>query len=690
MSSALDTAIIGDDGGAPALTPSNTKLGPWESRREDGRSSRKKFEDTWRIVQSYLDGKQWVGLNKDTRSLVDLRNRSEEQNREHYVIDLMSQYVRAQVGRIMATDFRPPFAFRRDDWEGQKIAAQAQRAFDYAWEEEIGADEVLYEIALGIVGYGTQGLWVRYDPMLGAMLGEVPMMDGRALLDPAEAHEHVAKMAMLGQQATFKPVREGKIVWQDVGWQNIIPPPGVRREQDFPWLILERPVPVSTVRGLYGSAAEGLTAEKLNATDTTSQDERKLKDHLMLCTGYEFPTPEHPRGQEVVFAQGKMLERRDQLPYCVKGQYKAGVFFFHWQRLKHRFWSQGVAEKLIGPQRNLNRRRSQVTESIDRMGLGRVYAPPGAITAKNVPMGRIGELVEIKPQYADAVREVPGTGPGQWIQADAEISKQDMDRAAGQSDQSFGQAPQGVTAYSSMALLREEQDRNLGPTIAHMRQRVAEASEVTFECMRMFWPPNKQLEIAGEEHVVDAVTFNARELPLCYYVEKPRGAPAPNSPAAEIQKCFDIYDRSIQGGHPLPLTWLYDSLAAGKALPLPKQEIDVQQGKAEMENHLLIRLVPTQPAQYDNDQLHIQTHRAAQAAYQLLPNSEQIVANIEAHINAHVAQAQMKQGAAMLPGQGVPGLQGPQGALAQAPPENPLAPPGGVQLPTSPLPSVGA
>ncbi|MBA2559479.1 MAG: hypothetical protein H0V07_06250 [Propionibacteriales bacterium] len=672
MSSTLEDLYVSTPNGAPGQKAADA-LSPWLDRRKQGRDHRRKFEDTWRLCQHFLDGQQWTAINRTSREIVDLRTRQEERNREHYTIDMLSQYVRAAVGRMFAGDFRPTLAFRRDDWETQAVARQAQRAFDFAWDEELGADEVIYELILGMASYGTEALWCRFDPTKGKLLGEVPVADGKPLLDPQAAHEHVAGLAFTGQRAQFKQVREGKLVWEDLGWGNIIPPPGVRREQNFPWLILERPVPVAALKAQYGSKADAISEEPLGTLDTGNNEDKKLKGHGILSTGLEWPTAEHPNGREVVWASGQVLEIRDSLPYMIKGEPKAGVFFFHWQRLKHRFWSQGVGEKLIGSQRNLNRRRSQVSESIDRMGLGRVYTRPGAMTVKNVPQGKIGEVIEVKPQY-DWPQETTGTGPGPWLQADAEISKNDMDRVSGMSDTTFGQAPQGVSAYSAMALLKEEMDRNLGPALMLTRQRIAEASEVTLEAMRLYWPPNKELIIAGEDHIVDAVTFNAAQLPLCYYIEKPKGAPAPNSPAAEIQKIFDLYDRSIQGGHPLPLTWLYDSLAASKALPLPKQEIDVQRGKAEMENHLLIRGVPVQPAEYDNDQMHIQIHRAAEAAYALLPNSEQVVAGIEAHIKAHVSNAQLKQGQAMLGG-GAPQLQGPQGQLAQAPPQNPLAPP---------------
>lgn len=664
MAAAESLYVFEEDG---SLEKANDVLGLWRDRRTQAQQHRQQFEDVWRLCNEFLANKQWVGLNRQTRELVDLREREEELGREHYTINVLAQYFRAAVGRVYVGDFCPDFAFRREDWTAQAVTRQANRAFRYCWDEELGADEVIFEVLSIMCGLGTAGMRCRFDKTLGRELGEVPTRDGEPILNQEEARAHVADMQMRGEQVSFQTANEGKILWEELLPTNILPPPGVRRERDFPWLIIDRPVAVSAVKTQYGGKAEGLGEENLK-----NDSGKKLKGHVSVSTGYERPTRKYPKGRMIVWAGDKILESRSALPYMVKGEPKMGVTFFHWQRLLDRFWSTGVNEPMIGPQRNMNRARSQNIESKDRMGLGRVYARPGSVTKKNLSGSRIGELLEVKQQF-EYPQESAGTGPGPWIQAEAEISKADMKEVSGMQDVSFGQAPQGVSAYSAMALLKEEIDRNLGPVMIGVRGSIAEASEVTLEAMRLYWLPNKELLLAGDEHIVDAVTFNAADLPLAYYIEKQKGAPAPEGRAAGIQKCFDIFDRAAGR---LPLSWLVDSLEAGKPLPLPREEMSAHEGKAEQENAALLEGRQIQPAEYDNDQMHIQVHRALMAQLQLLPGYELAVQTIQQHVQAHSMAAQLKQGAAMM-GQGMPQAQGPAGQLSQAPPGSPLTPPTG-------------
>ena len=186
-------------------------LGVWTARRSSAKQHRQKFEHIWKLCQAFLDGQQWTAYNRSSRQIVDLRTRTEELNREHYVVDVLSQYVRTAVGRVFSGDFRPTLAFRREDWETQAVARQAQRALDFMWDEELGADEVIYEIMLGIASYGTAALWCRFDPTKGRLLGELPIRDGQPITDPARAHEHVAALAFQGRQATIQAVHEGQL-----------------------------------------------------------------------------------------------------------------------------------------------------------------------------------------------------------------------------------------------------------------------------------------------------------------------------------------------------------------------------------------------------------------------------------------------------------------------------------------------
>jgi hypothetical protein len=648
----------------------------WEERRQQAKQHRKRFEPDWRICQSFVANKQWIGWDRREHRVISLLNDPREKDREHYTVNIVNQYVRTILGKLYTDDFRPDIQYRTEDVVSVDYARQADRAFAYAWDVEIGAEEALFEALLAVCIYGTSATRCRFDPTLGPYKMDVPMINGKPMLEGDKARAAVAGAAALGHTVSFQSMHEGKIVWEPLLPDMLLPPAGVKRETNFPWLIVETLMSVEAVKSRYGDKAKGLVEQDLSAIDSdlslavgpddASGESAKLRGHLKVSTGYEFPNSDYHEGRMDTWAQDTMLEPSDQLPYEVNGERKAGIAFFHYNRLPQRFWSMGVVEPLIGVQRQRNRAASQRVELKDRMGLGRVFVEKGAVSEWNPPKGKIGEVIEIRPGMRMPV-ESTGPGVGDWIQAEVEIADRDADKVAGLREVSMGAAPAGVSAYSAMALLKEEDDRRVGPVLKGVRESVEELTHYTLSAIRQYWPDNKQIMVAGDTGALDAFLFVSSKLPPTAYVRVGKGAAVPRSQAAEIQKIFDLYDRSIQGGQPIPFSWLFESLKVGQAQPLPKQEVDVQRGKAQLENMLLVRGEPVQPVYYDNDQIHLAEHRAAQAQYAMIPGAEGQAQAIEQHIQMHTLNAQQKGGMGS-----VPQLQGPMGQQGQAPPANPM------------------
>lgn len=647
-------------------------LALWQKRCKEGRDHRQQFEENWRLCNAFAADRTWTVWNRTTRSLTDIRKTDEEKGRVHHTANVITNYLRATFGKLYADDLQPDILFRRDDPQAVKIANQTNRAFAYGWEEEWMGDRTMFEVILGMITLGTEGMRVRFDRSKGRFLGEQPMRNGKVLAED-EARSYMAESMANGQRPTMRPTHEGQIVWEDLTPEMLVVPPGIRREWHFPWVIVEGAMPIETVKLTWPERAMSLQSENLIDTGNSwlDADANKLKDCTRVATGYEFPTTDHPNGRTAVWAQDKILERQDSLPWIVEGTPRAGIFYFHYQRLKDRFWSQGVVQPLIGPQRQRNRARSQMIEMKDRAGLGRVFAVKGTVTTRNKPLGKIMELVEVTPGHP-MPQETTGPGPGPWLKDEVAMNDADMDRIAGIGNVSLGQPPAGVSAYASMALLKEEDDRRVGPVLRMIRGEVIEATKCTVEGMRRYWLPAKQVMIAGENHLADVFEYDATKIPLCYFVRYPKGAPRPRSEATEIQKIIDLWDRCTAAGQPLPRSWLFESYQSGAIQSIPQEEIDVQRGKAEQENQMIVHGLPVQPAPYDNDQLHIHEHRTMQAQLANYPEGEQIGARLQEHIQAHVLNAQIKQGQAQL-GPGAPQAQGAQGQLGQTPIQNPLA-----------------
>jgi len=679
----------------------NPALTVWTERREQGRHHRRRYEPTWHLCQAFLAGRQWTGWADGK-----IREQPNPQKRERHTVNVTTIYHENVVGKLMSEDFRPDLFFSREDMEAEGVTDEATRDLRFLWETEVRAEEKIHEVVRKMATYGTCALRCSYDRMAGPLMMEAPLgPDGNPIIDPAQAHDYVAQAQQQGQQVQFMPIHEGKVRWRAFSPFHILTPPGVEFEQDFPWLILEEAVWLPRVRALYGDAAAGLSADSLTGYEGSSLQDVSygeiggagsghLRDHILLCTGFEQPTDQFPKGRVTVWAKQTKLEERQELPYLHAGEPHSGVVFFHYHKEEGRFWSLGMTESMLGPQRQLNRARSQMIEMKDRASLGRVYADKGTFTIQNEPKGKIMEIIEVPPGMRFPVETV-GVGPGTWIENEAKINIEDMNRVAGLSELLQGPTPSAISPYASLALLAQEDDRRMGPIRRHIRLRIGEAVELSLYDVRRYWPHTKRVSVSGPGNRVDTFLFDRAKLPLEFYLSVSNAAPKPTTPAALSQMIYDIFDRAIGSGQPLPIDWLRDSLKEGQPLPIPKREAEVQRRAAELENLMLDQGQMPEVHPADDDMIHVQVHREGQSQFgtiaemkmadlanqagppsqngpQAKPQmpAEQVMFQMfEIHIMQHLQNAQRKAPTST----SVPQLQGGHGASgpqAQGNPQN--------------------
>lgn len=657
---------------APLTEPFRADLRMWQERRANARSDRRRYEPTWHMCRSFLAGRQWVGWNNRTTRVVQLPN---PDNRERHTINLITQYHQTVLGKLFVEDLRPDMLFTREDSEAQGVTEHAQMISKFLWESELAADRVLFQVMHKMLTYGTAAKRCYFDPTRGPVLGEVPIVDGQPVYDPMQAREMMAMAQQQGFQLPLETIKEGRICWEPLSPFQILPPPGVEYEAHFPWVVIERAMNVEYVKNRFPWAPQDLKGQELETVDTMPRDVpaaagsesgagvSRVKDHVLVSTGYEMPTKDYPQGRVYTWTGNSPLEMTEELPYRLRGEPHHGITFFHYHQIDGRFWSQGVIEPLIGPQRQINRAASQRIELKDR-NLGRVYAKKGTFEKSNLPKGSIMELIEI-PLHADYPQETAGGGIGPWVQNEHAINIQDMDMVAGIHDVTQGRTPSGVTAFSAMALLAEQDERRVGPVLKAARFGISDALLITLDLVKRYWADGKHMAVAGPDGRVATMQYQSKQLPDEFYFDLSKSAPLPTSPAIESQKIFDIFHSAIACGTPLPPEWLKESLDQGKALPFPKREEQVQQRAAEYENYLMEKGMQVMPKYFDDDFIHIQVHRHYQTENAATPGTEQLAQLMEMHILMHMEQAKLK-GPSMGMSTSLPSMQGSRGVEAQS------------------------
>lgn len=686
-------------------------LKPWLQRQKDAREDRRQYERQWMVNQHFAAGIQHLRwADRDHRVLTvqkDTRGRLLD------TVDVLSQYAQTAIGKIASGDLRPEMLCA---WEDDRAAEDGNEllndAVSYAWDEECKLDRRFNAVLRSIVELGTAAVRVRYDRTQGPLRStSYPHRDGKPL-GPGEAVQ-----AMAAYQTgpvpgiEMKPLRDGYICCEKLSAWNLLPPPGIEDPADFPWEIVVRPVALSDLKAMYGAKAADLREDSLDemgmlaysnyarpfqrsGDSLTPATVTKLKDHALVYTGYLHPNADFPDGQTVVWAQSTLLETEESLPLTDEPYGpRPGITYFRWTTLEGRFWARAFIEPGIGPQKIRNKRTSQMDEIIDR-SMPRTWAEDGTI--RKLPRGLPHEVVFVQPG-STIPKTDPGTGPGPWMQQNLEQIDKDIEQALGLKGPSLGNVPTGVSAYSAMALLTENDATKLDPVATDFSLGVADVVRDICETMKQ-WPQNKRLYIAGPEDTLKVVAWDAtRAIPVAFKARPAKGAALPRTQAARVQKVADLanYAATIGIAQQDPdgwMDWYLRSLDAGDPQEFPRKgDGNAQHHKAALENAMIAYGSPAPPvAPYDDAQIHVEEHTdrmlqvsAELALAQQSGDMSQVAAlqgqlqQLELHRQLHLAQAQ--QNAAVNTGQQPP--EGLGGVPAQPNGPAPTGGAGGAELP---------
>lgn len=653
----MSTLAIEQDG---QLADPVRTVKPIRDRIRQARDHRKQFEPTWQSNMAFAAGQHWYVWDPKARVQrriqdVDPRYR----RRELYSVDLITEYRTTVLGELGSDDDRPELLLEHEDVAGEDFQAQVNRALGYAWEFEVNADEALAEADRLCVDLGTSAIRCRFDPTVGPVKGEMPYMNGKPIMDPAQAMQMLAQ----GQPGpapgvTMNNVQEGRICWEPLSAFHLLVPPGVTHERYFPWECVVRPTLLSDVVAEFGDVAKQLDedtdiASSLGVAATSAAGgqlsaigearETRLRDHVWLFTYFERPTAKQPQGRVFHFAGNdlKLLKAEDQLPYLAPdGTYRSGISYFHYLRVTGRFWSRALVENLKDGQRAYNKRATQENEIIDR-GMPVVFRRRGSTAEKQTdsPM----EVIDLE-QTEQAPTVFNGVGPGPWMRESKEQIRVDMEHASGVRGPSLGENPQNVDTYSQLARLIEADVVKRQPMMRERKQTIGELVEDTVYDMRTYWGAEKQVMLAGDEDRVEAEVFNATKIPTFFIVKPAKGTAKPRSQAAELTKIEQLWKAALESqvvgmNAQAWVEWYKNSLEAGEALELPGLGADDQTEKARLENHLMLQGADVPTAYYDPIELHLPLHREAQITAELSgdPGAWQ---RIEAHVQRHLVDAQ--------------------------------------------------
>jgi len=559
---------------------------------QSGLDDRKKYEALWEECLAFASGRQvrWVTTRGGRRVLA---SEPAKPGVERYTVDLLAQYRQTVHGELSLDDDRPQLLFRHDDLPSEDYAEQANDAVSYGWNYEWDADRALRVVRYHLIDVGTAAVRCYFDPTKGPVKTAVPVFQGQPVYDTRQAYRILDE----GGDLEIADVHEGRVRWQPGSAFNLIVPPGIPHEKDFPWECWDDVVEVSTVEEMFGvkvkpDAVAPRTSVQPEDTNPDGQRGRpKLDDHAYLRVFFERPNGDHPEGRTVwlVGADMSPVQVDPQLPYLAPdGTRRSGIHYFHYIRLSDRFWSRSMMELGLQPARAYSKRRTQIGAIYDR-GQPKVIAEEGAL--KKPPSGIPAEVLWLKPGKPRPDTWA-GLTPSQGMYQELESLKQDLEQAIGLRV-ALGENPENVGTYSQLALLRETETRKLNTTVDEARMVVSHLVEDSVYDIGRYWGREKQVAIAGTDGALKAFSFDASQLQTVFYrVEGAKGSAKPRTQAARLQLIQDLWQASLASGavrlDPIRwLNWLKESYDQGQPIELPSTPPDYQQTFAEYAKQML-------------------------------------------------------------------------------------------------------
>lgn len=669
-----------------AATGSDQIVETWKERIKQAKDARRPYVPIWLLNLAFAAGQHWVAWDRRAQRVRSIRELDPRYaDRELVTVDLINQYRQVQLAELEADDDRPQLITTQEGDTAKSAAEQLNRGVAYAWEFEWEAQEALNQARSYALDLGTAAIRCRWDPESGNLAGHLPLHPEtkQPVTHPDDLY-HLATNGVLpdGSLPQYKQLKEGRTCWEPYSSFGILAQPGVNHERDFSWECLVRPVPIEELKDQYGAAAAGLQEDPDVASamglstnqmvpDIRSQGtgQNRLRQHVWVYTCFQRPNQQYPKGYVAVIASNeyKLLDFQEQLPYQQpNGEFHSGIVYLHWWRLNDRFYSRSFIEPLKDIQRLINRRETQNAEIIDR-GMPGWFVRQGDLP--EAWTGAPHEIIEMA-KNAQAPVQKTGVGPGQWMYEDLAHQQQNLAAASTIAAIRLGENPEGIDTYSSLALLNDNENSKRAVIIRDHRTQIATLVELGVNDIKLYWPAQKQILLAGQDDQIDQAMFVKEQIPTFYMAKVITGAPEPRSQGAELKKVDAVWAALVQSWVAVQngaeyAKWYFDCLQAGELLELPEAKADTQSDLAQLENELMINDTQPQVMDYDNLSVHLPIHREAEDEARA-QGDVQLLARIIRHIQDHQQIAQLNAQNAALAAQGLPPM-GVPGSGVQAP-----------------------
>lgn len=310
--------------------------------------------------------------------------------------------------------------------------------------------------------------------------------------------------------------------------------------EDQPYIIHAQVRNKSWIYNTFGITAEDNSDvdsvdEQLGNAQGISKNDKK-KDQITVLEIWVKPgyLPELPNGGMFTVASNQVVQGFDQWPY----EHNQYPFAKLDASITGKFYTASIVEDLIPLQQELNRSRSQLIESKNRMSKPQLVAEEGSVDPKKMttePGQVITYRIGSQPPQPLPLQNLPS-----YVTEEINRCYDDMADISGQHEVSNGSTPPGVTAATAISFLQEQDESLIAANYSSIEEAVEKIASQALMFVKMYWDEARTVKIVGLEGTFDVQTFKNSDLRGNTDIRVESGSALPTSRAAKQAFIMDL------------------------------------------------------------------------------------------------------------------------------------------------------
>lgn len=266
------------------------------------------------------------------------------------------------------------------------------------------------------------------------------------------------------------------------------------------------------------------------------QRNNSKKDQTIILEIWVKPgyLPELPNGGMFTIVANQVVQGFDSWPY-EHGQYPFSKLD---SSPTGKFYTSSIIEDLIPLQMELNRSRSQLIESKNRMSKPQLIAEKGSVDPKKITT-EPGLVIEynpgLQPPQPLALQNLPS-----YVTEEINRLYDDMADLSGQHEVSNGSTPPGVTAATAISFLQEQDESLISGNYSSIEEAIEKVAAQCLMYVKMYWDEARTVKIVGLEGTFDVQTFKNSDLRGNSDIRVESGSALPTSRAAKQAFIMDL------------------------------------------------------------------------------------------------------------------------------------------------------